>query len=324
MSKNTSLTKSFESIQPSSPIGASAAVAHTLFWLLNAGTAKKLGQHSNGIFNYHVLADNDRRGLLIAVTRNEGGGYFSRDRVPFRPIAACLEWYKSGEPSFASKLLNDAFMYKSANNAGFLSAVLNSKFAASINTILAGVMGALSKTLAEIDNVTDVPETRMADFVRCGVAVERALHWPEGSFKEAYAQNQQQMSNLLGDGPLTAAIRTLVKTEVNAGAACTKTPTELLAALREVATRNQVTNNAWPMSQHSLGKHLKKNGTCAEGMRRWHHVPSFGEPNHLCKALGRFEEVGGASLPVFPCLKMTTAPLVAPTCHRTVVTFAYV
>lgn len=125
MSKNTSLTKSSESIQPSSPIGASAAVAHTPFWLLNAGTAKKLGQHSAGILNYHVLADNDRRGLLIAVTRNEGGGYFSRERVPFRTIVASLERYKSGEPSFVSKVLKDAFISKSANNAGFLCAVLH-------------------------------------------------------------------------------------------------------------------------------------------------------------------------------------------------------
>ncbi len=136
---------------------------------------------------------------------------------------------------------------------------LNSKFAASINAIFAGLMDALSKTLAEVDKVTDVPDTRMADFARFGVAVERALNWPEGSFTEAYAQNQQQqMSNSLGDDPLAAAIRTLVKTEVEAGASYTKTPTELLAALREVATRNQVANKAWPLSPHALSKRLKK------------------------------------------------------------------
>lgn len=124
MSKNTSLKKSSESVQPSSPTGASVEVAHTPFWLLNAGTAKKLGQHSAGILNYHVLADNDRRGLLIAVTRNEGGGYFSRERVPFRAIVTCLEKYKAGVP-FVSKVLKDVFISKSANNAGFLCAVLH-------------------------------------------------------------------------------------------------------------------------------------------------------------------------------------------------------
>lgn len=136
---------------------------------------------------------------------------------------------------------------------------LNSKFAASISAIFAGLMTALSKTLAELDNVTEFPDARMADFARFGVAVERALGWPTNSFKEAFAQNQQQqMTNSLGDDPLAAAIRTLVHTEVEAGTTYTKTPTDLLAALREVATHHQVSNRAWPMSPLSLGKRLKK------------------------------------------------------------------
>lgn len=124
MSKNTSPSKLSESVQTCSPTSTSAEVALTPFWLLNAGTAKKLGQYSAGVLNYHVLADNDRRGLLIAVTRNEGGGYFSRERVPFRTIVTCLEKYKSGTP-FVSKVLKDVFVSKSANNAGFMSAVLH-------------------------------------------------------------------------------------------------------------------------------------------------------------------------------------------------------
>lgn len=124
MSKNTSPTKLSESVQISSPTSASVEVALTPFWLLNAWTTKKLGQYSAGVLNYHVLADNDRRGLLIAVTRNEGGGYFSRERVPFRTIVKCLEKYKSGTP-FVSKVLKDVFVSKSANNAGFMSAVLH-------------------------------------------------------------------------------------------------------------------------------------------------------------------------------------------------------
>ncbi|WP_313707166.1 hypothetical protein [Massilia sp.] len=124
MSKSTFPKKSSESGQPSVATCATVAVALTPFWVLNAGTAKKLGQHSAGILNYHVVADNDRRDLLIAVTKNEGGGYFSRERVPFRAIVACLEKYKSGEP-FVSKVLKDVFVSKSSNNAGFLCAVLH-------------------------------------------------------------------------------------------------------------------------------------------------------------------------------------------------------
>lgn len=123
MSKNTSLIKS-ESAPPSNPTSANIGAELTSFWLLNTGIAKKLGQHSAGILNYHVVADNDRHDLLIAVTKNEGGGYFSRERVPFRAIVTCLEKYKSGVP-FVSKVLKDVFVSKSANNAGFLCAVLH-------------------------------------------------------------------------------------------------------------------------------------------------------------------------------------------------------
>jgi hypothetical protein len=123
MSKKIFPSESLGGVQPSVVKNPSVEVALNQFWLLNAGTAKKLGQHSAGILNYHVLADNDRRGLLLAVTRNEGGGYYSRERVPFRTIVKCLDKYKSGVP-FVSKVLKDVFVSKSANNAGFIAAVL--------------------------------------------------------------------------------------------------------------------------------------------------------------------------------------------------------
>lgn len=122
MSKNTSPNK--DNVQPLVTIKASVEVALTPFWLLNSGTSKKLGQHSNGILNYHVLADNDRRSLILAVTRNEGGGYCSRERVPFLTIVKCLDNYMSGVP-FVSKILKVVFVSRSANNAGFMAAVLH-------------------------------------------------------------------------------------------------------------------------------------------------------------------------------------------------------
>jgi hypothetical protein len=124
MSKNVFAGKSSEKVQQSVTTSPGDEAVLVPFWLLNSGTAKKLGQHSAGILNYQVLADNDRRGLLIAVTRNEGGGYFSRERVHFQAIMACLENYKSGVP-FVSKVLKDVFVSRSANNAGFMSAILH-------------------------------------------------------------------------------------------------------------------------------------------------------------------------------------------------------
>jgi hypothetical protein len=124
MSKNPSSGKSSEHVQTSVATRPGNEVVLTPFWLLNAGTAKKLGQHSTGILDYQVLTGNDRRDLLIAISRNEGGGYFSREPVPFPTIVKCLEKYKSGAP-FVSKILKDVFVSKSANNAGFMAAVMH-------------------------------------------------------------------------------------------------------------------------------------------------------------------------------------------------------
>lgn len=123
MSKSASPNKSSEITLPPIATSATTEIALAPFWLLNAGTAKKLGQRSTGILNYHVVTDNDCLDLLIAVTRKEGGGSFSRERVPFRIIETCLENYNTGVP-FVSKVLKDVFISKSANNAGFMAAVL--------------------------------------------------------------------------------------------------------------------------------------------------------------------------------------------------------
>lgn len=98
-------------------------IALTSFWLLDTGTAKKLGLHSSGSLSYQVLADHDRKNLFIALTQNDGGGFFSKERVNMLSIEACLDAYKAGAP-FPSKALKDAYKSRSSNNAGFLTATL--------------------------------------------------------------------------------------------------------------------------------------------------------------------------------------------------------
>ncbi len=136
---------------------------------------------------------------------------------------------------------------------------LNSKFAAGHAAIFAGLMDTLSKTMAELDNVTEAPTARMADFARFGMAVERALKWPNGSFNAAFEQNQhEQMTNSLGDDPLAAAMRALVRADMEVGSPYTRTPTFLLQALAEFVPLAKVNSNTWPQSPHSLSKRLKK------------------------------------------------------------------
>lgn len=111
-----------ESTEPADTTTPDATTAPS-FWLLKEGTAPKLGARAEGGIRYHVLADIDRQQLYIAITGNESGGYFSREKVPFDKIEACLETLQPGK-SFPSKTFKETFIGRSSNNAGFLVAVM--------------------------------------------------------------------------------------------------------------------------------------------------------------------------------------------------------
>ena len=129
------MNKSTHAKKPSATLGPSAdeetpststdaaAVSLAKFWLLAEGTAKKLGLRSTGSLSYQVLADHDRKNLFIALTKNDGGGYYSKERVNLLSVEACLQAHKTGTP-FRAKALKDAYVSKSSNNAGFMTATL--------------------------------------------------------------------------------------------------------------------------------------------------------------------------------------------------------
>lgn len=96
------------------------------YLLLKAAVAPKVGKQAQGGLSYHILGDVDRSSLYVAITANEGGGYFSREIVPFIKVVACLNPSAPGNP-FPSKQLRDAFVGRSSNNAGFLAAILRNE-----------------------------------------------------------------------------------------------------------------------------------------------------------------------------------------------------
>lgn len=122
---NKSPTTNTNAARTKSPQQADSAVEHT-FWMLKEIRAAKLGPRAEGGIRYQVLADADRQNLYIAITTNESGGYFSRERVPLDKIEACLTSIKPDQP-FQSKALKDVFIGRSSNNAGFLMAVLRNE-----------------------------------------------------------------------------------------------------------------------------------------------------------------------------------------------------
>lgn len=122
--KDNSATSS--EAQLSSEAALQNEINEQTFWLLKEGVAAKLGARAEGNIHYQVLADADRQHLYVAITANESGGYFSRERVQIDQIEGCLKATKPDKP-FPSKTFKDAFTGKSSNNPGFLTAILRSE-----------------------------------------------------------------------------------------------------------------------------------------------------------------------------------------------------
>jgi hypothetical protein len=117
------------------------------YWLLKEARCKKLGKHAEGDIKYQILASDDKTSLYIRITENQGGGYFSKEIVPFDQIVQCIEKCEAGKP-FPSKSLASAYISRSSNNAGFLSAILRKE------AVLNAAQGAESQHVVAVDPAT--------------------------------------------------------------------------------------------------------------------------------------------------------------------------
>lgn len=91
--------------------------------LLKTDLAAKLSPRSQGGITYLLLAEEgDEPDLRLAVTRNEGGGLWSREAISLKKIEAVLAAY--GDEPFPTKVLRSAMAGKSANNPPFCLACL--------------------------------------------------------------------------------------------------------------------------------------------------------------------------------------------------------
>jgi hypothetical protein len=61
----------------------------TTFHLVRQGTAATLGASSTGTISYAVLIDADCTEPFIALTGNDGEGYFSRGALPISALRRC-------------------------------------------------------------------------------------------------------------------------------------------------------------------------------------------------------------------------------------------
>ncbi len=93
------------------------------YYLLRADHAPKLGQRSTGRIAFQVLTDAERQNVFLRIAGNEGGGYVSDEAVPFAEVVRCINEHDVKLPVKA-ELFRRAFVGRSNNNWGFLTAIL--------------------------------------------------------------------------------------------------------------------------------------------------------------------------------------------------------
>ncbi|NYH22467.1 hypothetical protein [Paraburkholderia bryophila] len=94
--------------------------------LLRSASARKVGTRSTGSIQYVLLCDSAHESLYIRIACNEGGGYFSKEIVPFTRAKECVSGF-SPDRAIPSKVFAPAFIGRSSNNAGFLAAILRAE-----------------------------------------------------------------------------------------------------------------------------------------------------------------------------------------------------
>jgi hypothetical protein len=79
------------------------------FLLLRSSDARKVGQRATGKIRYELLCDANHESLFIRIVGNEGGGYFSREKVDFHKALQCVAGYED-DRTLPSKVFRAAFV----------------------------------------------------------------------------------------------------------------------------------------------------------------------------------------------------------------------
>ncbi|MDP9222771.1 MAG: hypothetical protein M3P18_02760, partial [Actinomycetota bacterium] len=126
--------------------------------------------------------------------------------------------------------------------------------------ILGALLDTLSAAMREHPTVKLDRLPRMADFARWGVAVERALGWPEGSFVETYEANQENAVSEMLSGDSFANVLIAFMRDENAPKREWKgTASELLGALQFVAGQLDMQRGKdWPTSPRGVTGRLQR------------------------------------------------------------------
>lgn len=126
------------------------------------------------------------------------------------------------------------------------------EFKAEASYILGALYDLLVDVLNEIPNVQLSEKPRLADFAILGVALERALHLPEGAFLTAYMQNQKSsVLSAMEHSSIALAVEKLISDRFYFDG----TYAELFKTLSE---RYRFDNAGWPSSAKGLATIIKR------------------------------------------------------------------
>ncbi|MBS0349127.1 MAG: hypothetical protein JSR69_21990 [Proteobacteria bacterium] len=90
------------------------------FLQIKTDSAPKTSLNAKGGVSYALLKDSESTEAYFCLLANEGGGgYFSREAVPFSAIQRCLTGINAERP-VPAKVFRKVFVGRSVNNAGFL------------------------------------------------------------------------------------------------------------------------------------------------------------------------------------------------------------
>ena len=101
-------------------------VETTVVTILKSATAPKLNRHADGELSYDLALVDEK--LVIRVSANSSGGFFSNEFILLDDIETCLVATLTAKVDFKSAMLKSVFTQgNSSNNAGFLCACLRAE-----------------------------------------------------------------------------------------------------------------------------------------------------------------------------------------------------
>ncbi len=131
---------------------------------------------------------------------------------------------------------------------------LMAEFETAAPAIFGALLTIVSRAMAILPTVQLDSKPRMADFARWGVAVEKAMDWPAGTFLQAYESNLEEAVLLpLEATPACGAVQKLMANRND----WVGTATQLLEALETIDWNSGRRHRPWPANPKALSDSLR-------------------------------------------------------------------